>query len=63
MERENLSETDALQKIRRMDRRRSDNYHYYTQRIWGHSENYDLTLDTSIGEEAVQKIIRDMLAV
>lgn len=63
MERENLSETDALQKIRRMDRRRSDNYHYYTRRIWGHSENYDLTLDTSIGEEAVQKIIRDMLAV
>ena len=53
MERENLSETDALQKIRRMDRRRSDNYHYYTRRIWGHSENYDLTLDTSIGEEAV----------
>ncbi len=63
MERENLSETDALQKIRRMDRRRSDNYHYYTRRIWGHSENYDLTLDTSIGAEAVQKIIRDMLAV
>ena len=57
MKTENLSEEDARQKIRKMDRRRSDNYHYYTRRIWGHSGNYDLTLDTEIGAEAVQEII------
>ena len=61
MNTENLSEEDARQKIRRMDRRRSDNYHYYTKRIWGHSSNYDLTLDTGIGAEAVQEIICQMM--
>lgn len=61
MNTENLSEEDARQKVRRMDRRRSDNYHYYTRRIWGHSKNYDLTIDTSIGAEAVEEIIRSAL--
>ena len=36
-------------------------YHYYTRRIWGHSKNYDLTIDTSIGAEAVEEIIRRAL--
>lgn len=61
MNTENLSEENARQKVRRMDRRRSDNYHYYTRRIWGHSKNYDLTIDTSIGAEAVEEIIRSAL--
>ena len=61
MKTENLSEEDARQKIRKMDRRRSDNYHYYTKRIWGHSGNYDITLDTTIGAEAVQEIICHMM--
>ena len=61
MKTENLSEEDARQKIRKMDRRRSDNYHYYTKRIWGHSGNYDITLDTEIGAEAVQEIICNMM--
>ena len=61
MDTENLSEEDARQKVRRMDRRRSDNYHYYTRRIWGHSKNYDLTIDTSLGAEAVEEIIRRTL--
>lgn len=62
MKTENLSEEDARQKIRKMDRRRSDNYHYYTKRIWGHSGNYDITLDTKIGAEAVQEVICHMMA-
>lgn len=61
MDTENLTEEDARQKVRRMDRRRSDNYHYYARRIWGHSKNYDLTIDTSIGAEAVEEIIRRTL--
>ena len=61
MEKENLSEEDARQKVRKMDHRRSDNYHYYTRRIWGHSKNYDLTVDTSIGADAVEEIIRRTL--
>ena len=48
MKTENLSREDALQKVRRMDRRRSDNYRYYTRRIWGRAQNYDLTVNTEI---------------
>ena len=59
--RQDWSEEDARRKVRRMDRRRSDNYHYYTRRIWGHSGNYDLTIDTGIGAEAVEEIIRRTL--
>lgn len=61
MDTEDLSEEDSRRKVHRMDRRRSDNYHYYTRRIWGHSGNYDLTIDTGIGAEAVEEIIRRTL--
>ena len=54
---ENLSRENALSKIRRMDRKRSANYQYYTRRIWGHSGNYDLTVNTEIGSDAVQNLI------
>ena len=63
MEAENLSKEDALQKIRKMDRRRSDNYRYYTRRIWGRAQNYDLTINTEIGTQAVQNMIRELLEI
>ena len=63
MKTENFSREDALQKIRKMDRRRSDNYRYYTRRIWGRAQNYDLTVNTEIGTEAVQNMIRELLEI
>ncbi len=63
MKAENLSGEDALQKVRRMDRRRSDNYRYYTRRIWGRAQNYDLTVNTEIGTEAVQNMIKELLDI
>ena len=63
MKTENLSKEDALQKIRRMDHRRSDNYRYYTRRIWGRAQNYDLTVNTEIGTAAVQNIIKELLEI
>lgn len=63
MKTEHLSFEDALQKIRRADRRRSGNYHYYTKRIWGHSGNYDLTINTEIGSAAVQDLICQTLTL
>ena len=50
-------------KSRRMDHRRSDNYRYYTRRIWGKAQNYDLTVNTEIGTEAVQNMIRELLEI
>lgn len=61
MKAENLSHDDALRKVRQTDRRRADNYRYYTRRIWGHSRNYDLTVNTEIGSEAVQDVICRMM--
>ncbi len=62
METEHLSRSDAMQKLRRMDRRRSDNYHYYTKRLWGHAGNYDLTLNTELGFDTVQDLICHLLS-
>lgn len=50
-------------KSRRMDHRRSDNYRYYTRRIWGRAQNYDLTVNTEIGTETVQNMIRELLEI
>lgn len=61
MKSEGISEEEAIRKIRKMDKRRSDNYSYYTRRLWGRAQNYDLTLDTSIGEEGVIAVITEML--
>lgn len=61
MKAENLNHDDALRKVRQTDRRRADNYRYYTRRIWGHSRNYDLTVNTEIGPDAVQDVICRMM--
>lgn len=61
MKAENLSADAALQKIRKMDLRRSGNYRYYTGQIWGLAKNHDLTLDTSLGAENVQNILIEFL--
>ncbi|HJA66716.1 MAG TPA: cytidylate kinase family protein [Candidatus Mediterraneibacter cottocaccae] len=58
---EELSEQAARQKIQQMDRRRADNYHYYTHQMWGHSKNYDLTVSTELGQETVAEIIQRAL--
>ncbi len=57
-----LDEKEAKQKILTTDQRRADNYHYYTHQIWGHASNYDLTLDTELGEDMVQALIIKALA-
>lgn len=57
MGKKNLIEKDAKQLILREERRRADNYHYYTRQIWGASANYHLSLDTSLGYDYVLDVI------
>lgn len=57
MGKKNLTEKDAKQLILREERRRADNYHYYTRQIWGASANYHLSLDTSLGYDYVLNVI------
>lgn len=61
MERLNLSEKDAEQAIRKEDKRRADNYHYYTNRMWGAAGNFDITLNTELGTDYIVKCIEDAM--
>lgn len=60
-QREHLSEKDAKKKLLKEEKLRSSNYHYYTHRIWGLAENYDITLDTRLGIDQIEHIVRDFL--
>lgn len=57
METENLSRKDAALKITQEDKRRANNYRYYTNKIWGLSKNYHITLDTETGYDFIAETI------
>lgn len=46
-EHENLSDSELIKKIRRVDRDRAKYYRYYTGQEWGNRENYDMCINTS----------------
>lgn len=57
MKRLNLSEKEARQKIQKEDKRRADNYRYYAGRIWGAAANFDITLNTELGTDYIEKCV------
>lgn len=57
MGKKNLGEKEAKNLILKEERRRADNYHYYTRQIWGASANYHLSLDTALGYDYVMNVI------
>ena len=57
MSKKKLTEKEAKNLILKEERRRADNYHYYTRQIWGASANYHLSLDTSLGYDYVMDVI------
>lgn len=60
----NLSEAKAEDEIKRIDRKRSAYYGYYTGEKWGEASNYDLCLNTDkLGIENCVKIISDFVAM
>ena len=61
MDRLGLEYSDAQRKIRREDKYRADNYHYYTGRIWGAAANFDITINTDLGADYIEKCITDAL--
>ncbi|WP_330611231.1 FAD-dependent oxidoreductase [Blautia luti] len=56
-----LCETEDNQQIRKEDKRRADNYRYYTGRIWGMSVSFDLALNTELGMEYIEECIQKAL--
>ena len=61
MKRDGLDEKAAKRRIEQTDRRRADNYRYYTRRIWGMSGNYQMCIDTSLGEDYVFNTVLDLV--
>ena len=61
MKRDGLDEKAAKRRIEQTDRRRADNYRYYTRRIWGMSGNYQMCIDTSLGEDYVINTVLDLV--
>lgn len=61
-DKEQISEEKAEELIRMKDKKRSDNYRYYTRQIWGLSHNYDLSLDTSWGEDFLDPVVENAIS-
>ena len=61
MSRLGLEYSDAQRKIRREDKYRADNYRYYTGRIWGAAANFDITINTDLGTDYIEKSIAEAL--
>ena len=61
-ERHGCSIDEARELIARGDRDRAAYYNYYTGKTWGHSESYDLCIDSGImGLERTGDFIRDFI--
>lgn len=59
MARKNLTEDQARKLIKEVDKDRASYYRYYTDQIWGETQNYDLCVDSSrIGVEGAAQVIR-----
>ena len=53
-----LTEREAEKRLVEIDKRRATHYHFYTDREWAKSQNYDLCLNSSVlGYEKCEEII------
>ena len=60
--RDGVSEKEAEEKIRRMDKTRSAYYTFHTDRKWGDASSYDLCINSSRkGPEATAQLILDYI--
>ena len=61
MKKSDTTQKEAEQKIHKEDKRRADNYHYYTGRMWGMSSNFDITFNTDLGINYIENCIEKAL--
>ena len=60
-QRQNISEGEAKSMVQKNEKLRADNYRYYTRRMWGAAGNFDLSLNTDLGEEFIENCIRSAM--
>lgn len=61
MDRLAVTTEEAGRKIRKEDKMRADNYRYYTGRVWGAAANYDISINTDMGADYIEKCVREAL--
>ena len=60
-QRQNISEGEAKATVQKNEKLRADNYRYYTRRMCGAAGNFDLSLNTDLGEEFIENCIRSAM--
>ena len=60
-QRHNISEKEARAVVQKNEKLRADNYRYYTRRMWGAAGNFDLSLNTDLGEAYIESCIRSAM--
>lgn len=60
-QRQNISEGEAKATVQKNEKLRADNYRYYTRRMWGAAGNFDLSLNTDLGEKYIENCIRSAM--
>ena len=60
-QRQNISEGEAKATVQKNEKLRADNYRYYTRRMWGAAGNFDLSLNTDLGEAYIESCIRSAM--
>ena len=60
-QRQNISEGEAKATVQKNEKLRADNYRYYTRRMWDAAGNFDLSLNTDLGEEFIENCIRSAM--
>lgn len=55
-------ETDIEASIEKIDKRRANYYNYYTDRIWGAADNYDIVLNSDkFGIDGCVKLLKQLI--
>ena len=60
-QRQNITEGEAKATLQKNEKLRADNYRYYPRRMWGAAGNFDLSLNTDLGEEFIENCIRSAM--
>ena len=60
-QRQNITEGEAKATVQKNEKLRADNYRYYTRRMWGAAGNFDLSLNTDLGEKFIENCIRSAM--
>jgi len=61
MARLDVAAEEAERRIRKEDRKRADNYRYYSGRMWGAAASFDITINTDLGVGYIEKCVREAL--